>query len=157
MILPRYRIADSTIPGAGRGLFLEEAVAPGRIVVAPDNIPGTQRWESIRARPDAAAAMAAAAGLTLPARVQVYDLGAARATQQLLASRPAQDVQTLRAEGAGPVHARHLMQLWLAARPLDVEVEMRERELREDPPRVKRVCGGRVLGRGWPSSLAGAA
>ncbi|WP_290887102.1 SET domain-containing protein [Arenimonas sp.] len=60
MILPRYRIAASTIPGAGRGLFVEEAVAAGRIVVAPDNIPGTQRWDSIRARPDAAAAMAAA-------------------------------------------------------------------------------------------------
>ncbi len=40
-------------------------------------------------------AMAAEAGLTLPARVQVYDIGAAKATQQLLASRPAQDVQTL--------------------------------------------------------------
>ncbi|WP_088283112.1 M13 family metallopeptidase [Ideonella sp. A 288] len=40
-------------------------------------------------------AMAAAAELTLPARVQVYDLGAAKATQQLLSSRPAQDVQTL--------------------------------------------------------------
>jgi putative endopeptidase len=40
-------------------------------------------------------AMAAAAGLTLPARVQVYDIGAAKATQLLLSSRPAQDVQTL--------------------------------------------------------------
>ena len=40
-------------------------------------------------------AMAVAAGVTLPARVQVYDIGAAKATQQLLSGRPAQDVQTL--------------------------------------------------------------
>lgn len=40
-------------------------------------------------------AMATAAGLTLPARVQVYDINAAKATQQLLSSQPAQDVQTL--------------------------------------------------------------
>ncbi|HEU0154188.1 MAG TPA: SET domain-containing protein [Arenimonas sp.] len=60
MILPRYRIAPSAIPGAGQGLFLEEPVAAGRVVVAPDAIPGTQRWETIRARADAEAAMAAA-------------------------------------------------------------------------------------------------
>lgn len=52
MILPRYRIAPSAIPGAGQGLFLEEAVARGRIVVAPDAIPETFRWSEIEARPD---------------------------------------------------------------------------------------------------------
>ena len=36
----------------------------------------------------------------------------------------------------------------LTASALDVEVEARERELREDPPRVERVRGGRVLGPG---------
>lgn len=40
-------------------------------------------------------AMAEAAGLTLPARLQVYDLGASEATQRLLGSRPVQEVQTL--------------------------------------------------------------
>ncbi len=40
-------------------------------------------------------AMAAAAGVTLLARVQVYDIAAAQATQRLLSSRPAKDVQTL--------------------------------------------------------------
>ena len=40
-------------------------------------------------------AMAAEAGFTLPARVQVYDIDAVKATQLLLSSRPAQDVQTL--------------------------------------------------------------
>lgn len=38
MILPRYRVEASGIPGAGKGLFLDEAVARGRVIVAPDNI-----------------------------------------------------------------------------------------------------------------------
>ena len=59
MILPPYRIAASSIPGAGKGLFLQAPVARGRVVVAPDDIRGTQRWEQVRARPDAEAAMAA--------------------------------------------------------------------------------------------------
>lgn len=33
MILPPYRIADSCIPGAGKGLFLQAPVARGRVVV----------------------------------------------------------------------------------------------------------------------------
>lgn len=60
MILPRYHVADSGIPGAGKGLFLDEPVARGRIVVAPDAIPRTWRWDEVRAQPDAQAAMAAA-------------------------------------------------------------------------------------------------
>lgn len=55
MILPRYRIAPSRIPGAGQGLFLDEPVSRGRIVVAPDAIPRTFRWDEILARPDAEA------------------------------------------------------------------------------------------------------
>lgn len=38
MIVPRYRIAPSLIPGAGKGLFLEEPVARGAVIVAPDRI-----------------------------------------------------------------------------------------------------------------------
>ena len=38
MIIPSYHIAPSQIPGAGKGLFLDEAVAKGRVIVAPDNI-----------------------------------------------------------------------------------------------------------------------
>jgi hypothetical protein len=52
MILPRYRVAPSTIPGAGQGLFLDEPVARGRVIVAPDAIPRTFRWAEIEARPD---------------------------------------------------------------------------------------------------------
>jgi hypothetical protein len=51
MILPRYRIADSTINGAGKGLFLEEAVAAGRIVSAPDAIDRTFSYAEIAAQP----------------------------------------------------------------------------------------------------------
>ncbi len=38
MILPRYTIAASQIAGAGKGLFLDEAVTRGRVIIAPDNI-----------------------------------------------------------------------------------------------------------------------
>ena len=52
MILPKYRIAASTIPGAGQGVFLDEAVARGRIVVAPDAIPRTYTWTEIDRSPE---------------------------------------------------------------------------------------------------------
>lgn len=38
MILPRYHVAESRIPQAGKGLFLDQAVARGRVILAPDNI-----------------------------------------------------------------------------------------------------------------------
>ncbi|MBI2383908.1 MAG: hypothetical protein HYV18_07555 [Gammaproteobacteria bacterium] len=38
MIIPRYRITDSLIPGAGKGLILDEPVPHGRVVVVPDRI-----------------------------------------------------------------------------------------------------------------------
>lgn len=59
MILPRYRVAASTIPGAGQGVFLAEAVARGRVLVAPDAIPATHSMAAIEARPDREAALAA--------------------------------------------------------------------------------------------------
>ncbi len=59
MILPRYRIAASAIPGAGRGLFLAEPVAAGRVIIAPDDVRKVYKWRELRARPDAAAALRA--------------------------------------------------------------------------------------------------
>jgi hypothetical protein len=59
MILPRYRVAPSTIPGAGKGVFIEDAVAGGRILVAPDAIPQVYRWEEVLALPDRETALAA--------------------------------------------------------------------------------------------------
>lgn len=38
MILPRYRVSDSRIPLAGKGLFVDETVSRGRVIVAPDNV-----------------------------------------------------------------------------------------------------------------------
>lgn len=55
MILPRYRIAPSAIPGAGKGLFLDQPVSAGRIVVAPDAIPRTYSFDEISGTPDLAA------------------------------------------------------------------------------------------------------
>ncbi|EIM00519.1 hypothetical protein RHOFW104T7_04250 [Rhodanobacter thiooxydans] len=51
MILPRYHIAASAIHGAGNGLFLDEAVAAGRIITAPDGIEQTFRYADIMASP----------------------------------------------------------------------------------------------------------
>lgn len=38
MILPRYRIDTSRINGAGKGLFVDEPLARGRVIIAPDNV-----------------------------------------------------------------------------------------------------------------------
>lgn len=51
MILPRYHIAASAIPGAGKGLFLDEDVVAGRILTAPDQINETFRLADIEASP----------------------------------------------------------------------------------------------------------
>ncbi|MEW9573138.1 SET domain-containing protein-lysine N-methyltransferase [Rhodanobacter sp. Si-c] len=49
MILPRYHIAASRIPGAGKGLFLDEPVIAGRIISAPDAIDRTFRHDEFAA------------------------------------------------------------------------------------------------------------
>lgn len=51
MILPRYHIAASAIQGAGKGLFLDESVAAGRIITAPDGIERTFRHAEIADSP----------------------------------------------------------------------------------------------------------
>ena len=59
MILPKYRVATSSIPAAGRGLFIDERVEAGRIVVAPDAIQQVYAWDTLRALPDQDAVLAA--------------------------------------------------------------------------------------------------
>jgi len=54
MIIPRYHIGPSQIAGAGKGLFLDEPVARGRVIVAPDAIPNVRRFDEVAAMPDAA-------------------------------------------------------------------------------------------------------
>jgi len=58
MILPRYHIAASHISGAGKGLFLDEPVARGRLLTAPDDIRKVYKWNEVQALPDAAALLA---------------------------------------------------------------------------------------------------
>lgn len=61
MIQPRYRILDSAIPGAGKGLFVDEPVAAGRIIVAPDAIDRTHSLADIRSSTDLSAQLHSAA------------------------------------------------------------------------------------------------
>lgn len=53
MILPRYHVAASTIPGAGKGIFLDETVPAGRLITAPDDIRKVYKWSDVLAQPDA--------------------------------------------------------------------------------------------------------
>lgn len=57
MILPRYTIRQATYAQAGKGLFIEESVARGRVVCAPDQINtvyGAADKEKFTAEEDAA-------------------------------------------------------------------------------------------------------
>jgi len=53
MIIPRYHIGPSQIAGAGKGLFLDEPIARGRVIVAPDAIPRVHSFDEIARMPDA--------------------------------------------------------------------------------------------------------
>lgn len=59
MIVPRYHVAASRIPGAGKGLFLDEAVIAGRLIAAPDDIRKVYKWDEVLAQPDAQALLGA--------------------------------------------------------------------------------------------------
>lgn len=52
MILLPYHIAPSTIPGAGKGLFLDAPARRGQILIAPDRIDGAWPIEELKQRPD---------------------------------------------------------------------------------------------------------
>jgi SET domain-containing protein len=38
MIIPRYTVAPSSIPFAGKGLFADEVIRKGAVIIAPDNV-----------------------------------------------------------------------------------------------------------------------
>jgi hypothetical protein len=59
MILPKYHVAPSLIAGAGKGLFLDEAIARGRLITAPDDIQKVYKWREIEALPNAHELLAA--------------------------------------------------------------------------------------------------
>jgi hypothetical protein len=54
MILPRYQVAASAIDGAGKGLFLDEPIAAGTIIVAPDDVRKVYKWNELLAQPNSA-------------------------------------------------------------------------------------------------------
>lgn len=61
MIVPRYRIAASRIRSAGKGIRLDEPVARGRVVIAPDRIDRTFTFAEVLADPTRTAQLYAAA------------------------------------------------------------------------------------------------
>lgn len=58
MILPPYRISVSSIPGAGKGLFLEQPVERGRLIISPDDIRKVYKWKDVQMMPGARALLA---------------------------------------------------------------------------------------------------
>lgn len=51
MIIPRYRIQASAVAGAGKGLFLAQAMPAGSIITTPDAIEKTYSYEQLTASP----------------------------------------------------------------------------------------------------------
>lgn len=47
LITIAYRVASSTVAGAGKGFFVEEAVSAGRVLIAPTNATHTVRLAEI--------------------------------------------------------------------------------------------------------------
>ncbi|NGY06736.1 SET domain-containing protein-lysine N-methyltransferase [Solimonas terrae] len=52
MIIPRYRVDVSRIPQSGRGLFVEEPVRRGAVIVAPDKVHTVWTEAQLRQYPD---------------------------------------------------------------------------------------------------------
>ncbi|MBN8727208.1 MAG: hypothetical protein J0H15_05820 [Xanthomonadales bacterium] len=61
MILPAYRIGPSRISGAGLGVFIDEEVAAGRVLTAPDAIARVHTFDEVLGQPDAAHLLSATA------------------------------------------------------------------------------------------------
>lgn len=142
MILPRYHIADSAIRGAGKGLFLDETVAAGRIITAPDAIERTFAHAEIAASPELSAQFHASA-------------------------RWFEDRYTLSPDWPDECYINHSFQpngLWhlgfvfaLAELPAGSEITVDYRHLL--PPGqaedfVDSVTGETIVGLSWPESLA---
>lgn len=142
MILLRYRVGPSDIPLAGKGLFLDEPVARGRVLVAPDNIHTV--WPEARLR--------AYAEDSLEVRSSV---------------RWFEDQFSLTPEWSDECYVNHSFQptaLWhlgfiFALRDLDAgtEVTMDYRHVigdGEEMPFRDSVSGQRIVGLPWRDSLA---
>jgi hypothetical protein len=141
MILPRYHIGPSSIAGAGQGLFIDEPLARGRVVVAPDAIPAVHRFDEILARPDAAT--------LLPATVRWFE-----------------DCYTVSPEWPDECYINHAFAptaLWhlgfvFAARDLEPgsEITVDYRHLLapgQEEEFLDSASGRRIIGYEWPESL----
>lgn len=142
MILPRYRIAASGIGGAGKGLFLEEDVAAGRIVTAPDAIDRTWSLAQIAASPEL--------------QVQLY-----------AAARWFEDRYTLSPDWPDECYINHSFEptgLWhlgfvFAARdlPAGSEITVDYRHLLapgQEEDFIDSATGEKIIGLSWADSLA---
>ncbi|NII71456.1 hypothetical protein FHW84_000012 [Dyella sp. SG562] len=142
MILPRYRIAASGIGGAGKGLFLEEDVAAGRIVTAPDAIDRTWSLAQITASPEL--------------QVQLY-----------AAARWFEDRYTLSPDWPDECYINHSFEpsgLWhlgfvFAARdlPTGTEITVDYRHLLapgQEEDFIDSATGEKIIGLSWADSLA---
>lgn len=49
LITVKYRVDNSTVAGAGKGFFLEEAVPPGKVLIAPTHATHTVRVAEVLA------------------------------------------------------------------------------------------------------------
>jgi hypothetical protein len=141
MIIPRYHIGPSRIAGAGKGLFLDEPVARGRVIVAPDAIPQVHTFEEISRRPDAD-------GLR-PATVRWFE-----------------DAYTITPEWPDECFVNHAFEpsgLWhlgfvFAASDLDAgsEITVDYRHLLapgQEEEFLDALCGERIVGYSWEESL----
>ena len=142
MILPRYHVAASSIPGAGKGLFLDEHVTAGKLITAPDDIRKVYKWDDVLAQPNA---------------------------EQLLGAtvRWFEDRYTITPEWPDECYINHSFApcgLWhlgfvfaLADLPAGTEVTVDYRHLLA-PAQEEDFCdalsGRRIVGYGWQESLA---
>ena len=142
MILPRYHVAASRIPGAGKGLFLDEPVARGRLLTAPDDIRKVYKWNEVQALPDSAALLASTV-------------------------RWFEDHYTVTPEWPDECYINHSFEpcgLWhlgfvfaLDDLPAGTEITVDYRHLLapgQEEDFTDAVTGARIVGHAWPDSLA---
>ena len=141
MIIPRYHIGPSRIAGAGKGLFLDEPVARGRVITAPDAIARVHSFEDIERMPDAAT--------LLPATVRWFE-----------------NAYTVTPEWPDECYVNHAFAptgLWhlgfiFAARALEVgtEITVDYRHLLapgQEEEFLDALSGNRIVGFSWEESL----
>ena len=66
MIIPKYKVGPSIIPFAGKGLFADEVISKGDVIIAPDNVHTVWSEKKLREyAPDSVEVNPACAGLKI--------------------------------------------------------------------------------------------